>query len=400
MIPSESTGLEGALGQVDRFLLLKGDVRALRFLVNHLFVPHNRREWIWSRVPLGILGLPQWGLSAPLGLPAERPTDLIGEVLDWARAELSRGREGGWSFILHRDRTFSEWTRLLLFLFHGRGREPVAVVKLARQGLRSEWEALRYLNRALPSELAATVPVPALYRWFGGAEAVLMRSLAGRSMFHQIGFRPLAPRKVARHLSNGATWLACFHLVTRDPTARFRADEEALRVRSDIPAWFDVAELDALSSEQLEFPLSASHGDFWARNLLVRPRSGGRPQAMTEISGVVDWEHFSRSAPPFEDLFHFALTYALDYPWSPFARKPPEDAFRRGFLSDNAVSRGIRSAFLGYCDLTGLPFEKLKPLFQLFLLGRSRRQEASRRVPWSSLHRLVAEGRGTVFDWR
>ncbi len=400
MIPSEATGFEAALRQVDRFLLPKGDVRALRFLVNHLFVPHNRREWIWSRVPLGIPGLPQWGLSVPYGFPAARPTDLIGEVLDWARAELSRGRKGEWSFILHRDRTFSEWTRVLLFLFHGQEREPAAVAKLARHGLRSEWEALQYLSRALPPELAATVPVAAFYRWFGGSEALLMRSLAGRTMFHEIGCRPLGASKVEHHLSNGATWLACFHLLTRDPAAGFRADEEALRLRSDLPDWFDGAEIDALASEKLPIPLSASHGDFWARNLILRRRSGGRSQAMTEISGVVDWEHFSRSAPPFEDLFHFALTYALDYPWSPFARKPPEDAFRRGFLSDNAVSRGIRSAFLGYCDLTGLPFEKLKPLFQLFLLGRSRRQKASRPEPWSSLHRLVAEGRGTVFDSR
>ena len=398
MIPSEPVGLEGVLGQVDRFLLPRGDGRALRFLVNHLFIPHNRREWIWSRVPLGLLGLAQWDSSAPFGPSTVRATDLIGEVLDWARTEVSGERDGDWSFILHRDRPLLEWTRLLLFLFHAREREPVAVVKLARHGLRSEWEALRYLSRALPPELAASVPFPAVYRAFDGAEAVLMRALPGRSMFHEIGSRPLGARKVEYHLSNGATWLACFHLVTRDSSAAFRAEEQAGRLKSDLPDWFEGAELDALSSTKLEIPLSASHGDFWARNLLFRKRPGRRLRRMTEISGVVDWEHFSPSAPPFEDLFHFALTYAFDYPWTPFTRKQPEDAFRRGFLSRNAVSRAIRSAFVGYCDLTGLPFEKLKPLFQVFLLGRSRRRDASRPVPWSSLHRLLAESRATVFE--
>jgi hypothetical protein len=91
----------------------------------------------------------------------------------------------------------------------------------------------------------------------------------------------------------------------------------------------------------------ASHGDFWARNLLVGP------------TAVVDWEHFTEEAPIYADLFHFPLTYGLNYPWARWRRLPPDEAFRRTFLEDNRVSRAVRRYLARFGDPPALrlPFE-------------------------------------------
>ena len=75
----------------------------------------------------------------------------------------------------------------------------------------------------------------------------------------------------------------------------------------------------------------ASHGDFWAQNLLMN--DGG------EV-GVVDWERFDAVGSPFEDIFHFPLTYGLNFRWRRGATK--EEKFRKTFLERNRVSTAVR----------------------------------------------------------
>ena len=134
---------------------------------------------------------------------------------------------------------------------------------------------------------------------------------------------------------------------------------------------------------------------------------GGR---MLDISGVVDWEHFSTEAAPFTDLFHFALTYGLYYPWTPYRKSAPDEAFRLAFQEESPVSEAIRSAFSVYCDLTGIPREALRPLFHCFLLRRwyetrKRSLDAGCRSVaedewWLTFHRLLGRAGARAFDVR
>jgi hypothetical protein len=129
---------------------------------------------------------------------------------------------------------------------------------------------------------------------------------------------------------------------------------------------------------------------------------------MLEISGVVDWEHFSSEGASFTDLFHFALTYGLDYPWAPYQKNSPEEAFRLAFLELSPVSETIRSAFSVYCDLTGTPREVLRPLFHFFLLRRwfetrfgtahPGRRSVAKDEPWLMFHRLLGRNGARAFD--
>ncbi len=76
----------------------------------------------------------------------------------------------------------------------------------------------------------------------------------------------------------------------------------------------------------------ASHGDFWAQNLLIT--EGGE-------AGVVDWERFDDGGAPDADLFHFPLTYGLNFRWRRGATD--EEKFAKTFLERNPVSLAVRS---------------------------------------------------------
>lgn len=76
----------------------------------------------------------------------------------------------------------------------------------------------------------------------------------------------------------------------------------------------------------------ASHGDFWAQNLLITDAGE---------AGVVDWERFFSGGAPDADLFHFPLTYGLNFRWRRGATD--EEKFANTFLAANRVSRAVRS---------------------------------------------------------
>ena len=75
----------------------------------------------------------------------------------------------------------------------------------------------------------------------------------------------------------------------------------------------------------------ASHGDFWAQNLLITDRGE---------AGVVDWERFESEGTPDADLFHFPLTYGLNFRWRRGATD--EEKFAKTFLERNRVSLAVR----------------------------------------------------------
>jgi aminoglycoside phosphotransferase (APT) family kinase protein len=181
-------------------------------------------------------------------------------------------------------------------------------------------------------------------------------------------------RRVGTHLRAAGLWLARFHQATRHPARRFRfGPEDRSRVRrmaettgQGVPAWHrELSEL--LDHDPL--PLAAGHGDFWARNLLLAGRRGGTAPELP--AGVVDWEHFRSAAPPFEDLFHFAVTYGANYPWRRYRRLPFREAFRHTFFRENRLALAVRRYVRGYGRRTGSSPRLLDRLFRLYVARRA-----------------------------
>lgn len=436
------------MGEVDRYLVPADERNLILYFLNHLFIPHGSRERIWRFLLRNSLwcggGAQLFPRSWMVRLPGDatssqkrrsRDTGPSGgmersnqsERLASAVSTLSTvlEEEGGAEllsaahldratplrWILLQDYPTSERHRLIIFLFGARDERPVAVLKIrhARAGreLASEWDALRQVAARLPAEMRASVPRALGYERFGASEVLLLAALPGRSMDFALGRRPAPETMIADHFRRAALWLARFHTATRCRDRIFEIErnlgpvQEALSART--PGWERHERAWLGDLQALRCPLSASHGDFWPRNLLIerneRPGAGA-----STLSGVVDWEHFSTASPPFEDLFHFALSYALNYSWTPYQRHSPEAAFRLAFLEENPLSRGVQLYFQTYCECSGFPHEAMRGLFHFFLLRRwiqtrhpSRKLETGDSDLWLELHRQLIHGDAPAF---
>lgn len=372
------------LATLDRFVLPAGEPGMAAYLLERLLAPHNLRQ----RLRRSAL------LSAPAlaaRLVARRPVAGDGHrpALEMVAAALGdqgplrgtplAGRPMRW--LLVEDYAGHGRERLVLFLFGDGDRSPVAVAKLRREDgpgrpLAHEAEALRLLAGRLPADLRRTVPRVLASRVSGGLEALVMEPLPGVSAYVEMQGLLAPGRAVERHLEAAADWLGRFQRATRLAGRAWAAEQvlaELVERDGEVPG------LGRLRAELAgcRLPLVAAHGDFWARNLLVGP--GGE-------AAVVDWEHFAAAASPFEDLFHFALTYGLEYPWGRWRRLPPLAAFRRTFLEPNRVSRAV-ARFLGRAAAgAGIDPGLLRPLLHLYLLTRP-----AGRLPWRELQRQLAE---------
>lgn len=383
-----------AIGEAGRFLVPL-EAPLVRYFRHYLFVPHGWRERLAGRLP-GALG--RAALFRRPASGAEATVEAVASALrtgDLLHGTPLAGRPG-LRFVVQRDDPAESRGRLIAFLFGEGDQRPAAVLKLrphdsTRRTLRQEWEALRWAER-LPATLAAAVPSPLAFHEGDRAEALLLSWLPGRSAYVEMQ-SALRPRlRVARHFAEAAAWLARFHRATRRPGRTFvpahepAAGPEAAADGSQSLAWIE--EVERLCAER-PLPLSASHGDFWARNLLLDGRGS---------AAVVDWEHFCEEAPPFEDLFHFPLTYGLNYPWSGGRRRPPEAAFRLTFIEDNHVSRQVRTYFRRYCAETGVAPDILAPLFHLYLSTRFSRRADAEGGLWSRFQLLLARADRSVFS--
>ena len=352
-----------ALGVSGRFLVpLSG--APLRYFLSSLFVPYKARERLARRLP------PVLGARLILSRVAQTGSDsrdLAAAVSDgelWRGTPLE-GREGLCAIVAH-DAPDGPRDRLVAFVFGAEERRPLAVLKRrALDGtgvsLRHEWEGLRRAAAASPPSLAATVPAPLAFEEHDGSEVLLLGWLPGRSAYGELHAAAWPARHARRHFEQAAHWLVRFQAATR------------LAGRSiETPAG--------------DVPICAAHGDFWARNLLF---DGGR------LAGVVDWEHFRREAPAYEDLFHFALTYGSSFPWS-HRRQSPEEAFRLTFLAENAVSRGVTRYLQIYCAGSGLPLSALPTLFDLYLSVEWQRCPARERTLGPRFQAMLAGSERSV----
>lgn len=404
--------------RLDRYLLSRPEPALAAWAADRLWPAHGRRER-WLRA--GARRAP--GLAAGLLRRPDAPDLEAGAAVESVLASPPPGAGAlagvvAWVLALPHDE--DRRGRLTAFLFPGGAdtRRPVPdrLLKLRPEsaggpGLATEGEVLSRLARELPAELARTVPallgsgrapVGADGRDGGprpGWEVLALSALPGRSAYVELqgAFAP-APRAPG-HLAAALRWLVRF----RESTAR---SGECW----SLPPW---EELDPGAAEEggagarrpdwhrrLEDRLAASpvssapvHGDFWARNLLV---ADGAPGTDREgLPGVVDWEHFRPDGFPFQDLFTFATTYALSYPWGG-RRRPAPEALERAFLRRSPLSRALREAFCRYGRAADRGVDALGGLFRVFLL------EGARRSPdpsaWLGLYRRLEGGERSVFS--
>lgn len=342
--------MNGPLAAIDRFVFPAGEPAMARYLHERLLAPHNLRERLRRSAALALPGLaPKLAGKAPEPLPAlETVATALRETGILERLPAA-GRPLRW--ILVEDYGTERRERLVLFVFAAGEASPAAVLKLRRAGgpgrpLAHEHEALRFLAERLPADLRPTVPRPLACQDFAGLEALLMAPLPGVSAYVEMQGLLAPGRAVERHFAAAAGWLGRFHKA--------------------LPG--------------------ASHGDFWARNLLTRSTEGGR------AASVVDWEHFAEVAPAGEDLGHFPLTYALNYPWRRWRRLPPEEAFRRGLVEENRVSRAVARYFETYAAAAGLAPGAPRRLFHEHLEARA--GSDLHGLPWDAFrHTLGRAGR-------
>lgn len=345
----------------DRFLLPLHDRLVLRYFRRCLFVPHRIGERLRTRLRSGgslRLGTGGEPVGAEEGLGEWRGwLDATRAAFGLLRGTSLEGRRLRW--ILMRGDGHGAARRAVLFLFEAGQARPAAVLKWCRPAsLRREHDALLEGAGRLPPALRVHLPLPLAFGGIGDGDALLLSCLPGRSAYVEMQSALLPGLRVKRHFDAAGAWLAAFHNATRRGEHNF------------------------------------SHGDFWARNLLLEEKTGAP-------CGVVDWEHASADASPFDDLFHFPLTYGLSYLWSRYRRRDPEEAFRRTFLEDNRVSRAVERYLGRYCAATGLDAGRLRPHFDLYLADHSRRATLSGAIEgglWPRFHAMLATSGRSVFS--
>ena len=402
--------------EVDRYLVPEGDRAAVRYYLRRHYVAHGLRErlhWRLLRASGGGLGsrLPvirRWLLDLEdLSLRARDGDG--GAWADVGPALRAVGRDDLARAVLLRDYRGSERGQLVCFPFRGERAAPRAVIKVRRLGpsgsegrpLRAESRTLRDVAERLPAGLRATIPRVLSWREEGGWERLSLSHLPGRPAYQEMQNHLVPARRVEAHFRAAGSWLTRFHRETRHPDTDYRpAPADRARVREvdggglvrAAPEWYGEL-LELLDRRPLR--LSGSHGDFWPRNMPLTVEGQGCDSAPP--AGVVDWEHYEPAAPPFEDLFDFAVSYGANYPWSRDRRLPLPQAFRRTFVDDTLVSGAVRRYVRDYARHAGLSPRMMDRLFRLYVVRRAKGARGGQRRRWDACWRSLPTGNELLF---
>ena len=440
-LPEQLTGIR--YGWHDRYQIPLDHPSALRFYLNNLFVPHSRREMVWAltarRSPLvGQLAAPMLGLGmadlsgrkkgTEAGEAGANASDVRGEdgverLAGRLEQELKRARvelNPPLSFLSLDDYRHAERQKMVLFIFDRKGERPCAVAKAGsdeRHGavLGREHETMSSLQSRIDEDLRLTMPRPLAAYTERGLTILLESFMPGKSVYFEMrnSWRPR--RSAAQHFKLAREWVVRFQKATALRTMRFDEATRDEHVRRPIEEFRracaptaeerellrHVAELSRELKDET-WPLVARQGDFWARNLILRG----------DGVGVVDWEGYREESSPFWDVFLFATSYALSYPWRLGRWAEPTVAFRAAYLEPGWFARLVRSYLLDYCREMEISPKLLELFFPLFLAESAleekrrfdergaRRQTAANRS--GSTQRLPAgEARpGEVGTWR
>jgi Phosphotransferase enzyme family len=434
---SEPDHSNGRYRRHDRYWLPLNQPQALRFYVNDLFVSHSRREMLRSAIARAA----PWMDGAPLlddrphggdrraGKPCPQggTTDLSGPPLLQAlrledlacllEEQLPRAGlvfSGPLALLMLEGGPDSARQQMVLFLFGQAVPVPCAVAKVTWQAsqrvvLKHEFEALAGLHGKLGHELRSTIPRPLAFVEASGLTVLLETFAPGRSIYFEMRNRWCPRRRAFDHFRLAREWLTEFQNATL--VREECLDESVIRehVMTPLETFERQCDPSAHEREMIEYvvgmarklrderlPLVARHGDFWARNLMMTERT----------AGVVDWEHFGGQSVPFEDVFMFATSYGLSYPWKLGSWADPVAAFRATYLERSWLSRLVRAYLLAYCRAMKISPEMLEVFFVVFLAGQAigECRESEPRSPgsatigtWRRLIREYAEQGGGVY---
>ena len=108
------------------------------------------------------------------------------------------------------------------------------------------------------------------------------------------------------------------------------------------------------------------------------------------------------------DLFHFAVTYGLNFPWVRYRRLDAVSALHHTFIDDNDISQEIRRYFAFYCEEMEVDLDTLRSLFRVYLARLSCHDARAEfawsvrshrdRDAWLNFHERFRIAERTVFD--
>jgi len=257
-------------------------------------------------------------------------------------------------------------------VFNGTKDHPLVILKVGRSAdykekLIREFESLKDISsvRALQNSVPSAL---GLFRF--GENFVLAESFlpgVSLSVFLRRHQR-IKEEQVNQDLINVLNWLTFMQQnTTSGKTVRLNERLVATLKRArknsmELPSSFvGFLESTAETFRQLEIPLTGRHGDFWPGNLLID----------VDRIHVIDWEIFRRDKLPFDDLFHFVITYAQTYPWDSWRWSPKTEGFRKAFLEHNWFSGAVRKCVVDYLQHFQLPSEVTVLLLSEFLIRRA-----------------------------
>jgi hypothetical protein len=398
-LPEPATGIR--YGWHDRYQIPLDHPAALRFYIDKLFVPHSRREMLWAfvarasalagRAAVPLLRVDATNLSGRKDREevADNNLDSVLETGEDGIEFLSGKLEnhlrragltlsGSLSFLSLDDYRHAERQKMVLFIFDHAGKRPCAVAKIGdeeRHGavLAHEHERMLQLHGRVTEELRVTMPQPLALLKDHNLMIFLESFIGGRSIYFEMR-NSWRPRQLAaRHFRLASEWVVPFQRATQIRAARLEeiANEHVVHPLRDFGQAFSlqpeeqelIAQVKKLTRELKDerVPLVARQGDFWARNLILQG----------DTIGVVDWESFREESTPFSDLFLFATSYALSYPWRLGRWAEPAVAFRAAYLEPSWFAQLTRRHLLAHCREMEMSPKLLEIFFPVFLAERA-----------------------------
>jgi|GEM_PF-1216033 len=404
----------------DRYWIPLNHPGAERFYMEHLFVPHSRRELArksLSRVLPWIrpAAMHPAGAAPPLfgaeAAGAGITFDDLSRLLETELRQAGLATTGPVALLALEDYPGSSRRQTVVFVFDGQSATPRAVAKLAPwmgEGTRlaAEFKALAGTGEHLDQALRQTVPKPLALTHHKGMAVLLETHAAGRSLYVAMRGSWFPRLRAGAHFRAARGWLVSFQRATTSASVTLNDEIAARHVLAPLARFRRDCEPSAVEQRMLEhtlslarelrdqsLPLVARQGDFWPRNLVVDG----------ERICVVDWERFEPRSLPFSDLFMFPIAYGLSYPWKPGRWARPADAFHATCIGRSSLSGLVRAYLREYCAEMGLSPRLLELFLPVFLVEKALEERASTQndapgqAPriWRELLRTYAEHGGS-----
>lgn len=367
----------------DRFSIPLDHASALQFYVNNLLIAQSRGGVVQAAMARAMAPVACAGLA--LDLLGDNAADArVGKLCALLRDAQVIGSEAP-SVITLDDHDHSDRAKMVMFLFERGARAPCAVVKASAraehsEALMREHATLCMLRQRLSEPLRAALPIPLAAVVRDGETVVAEACMSGASMYFAMRNSLRPQRRVDEHFMQALGWLAGFQKETETGAATLgdgalagfvteplRDFERLCRPGASERRLIAALERKAEALKDERIPICASHGDFWAGNLIVS----------SEGIGVFDWEGFSERSTPFHDLLTFITSYGLNFPWQFGRYAEPYLAFNATFSGEGWMARLVRRHLTDYCAAIGVSPKLLEVFLPVFLAMRAAGESAA-----------------------